>query len=46
MPTFKSLIQARKYGEKNYLIQKLSETIHGNWKIEEGYETNKLTRLS
>ena len=37
MPTFKTLIQARKYGEKNYIIPELTETIQGNWKVEEGY---------
>jgi len=37
MPKFKTLIQAENYGVAHYLHPELTLTIHGNWKVEEGY---------
>ncbi len=37
MPIFKTLIQAENYGATNYLTPEYAETIHGNWKVKEGY---------
>jgi len=37
MPIKKTLKEAEKYGEKNYLMPELTETIHGNWEVKEGY---------
>ena len=37
MPIKKTLKEAEKYGEKNYLMPELTETIHGSWEVKEGY---------
>ena len=37
MPTKKTFKEAEDYGKDHYLLPELTETIHGNWKVEEGY---------
>ena len=37
MPKFKTLIQAEKWGKKHYLLPEYKLTIHGTWKVKEGY---------
>ncbi len=41
MPTFKTLKEAERYGEKNYFRQEYKETIHGSWEVREGYGKKK-----
>ena len=38
MPTFKTLKETERYGEKNYFIPKITETIHGNWEVRDLYD--------
>ncbi len=37
MPTLKTINEAEKYGRDHYLVPELTETIHGSWKVKEGY---------
>ncbi len=36
-PLPKTFKEAEKYGETHYLQPELTETIHGNWEVKEGY---------
>ena len=44
MPTFKTLKEAERYGEKNYFIPEITETIHGSWEVKEGYGNKEIVR--
>ena len=44
MPKFKTLIQAENYGVTHYLQPEMTETIHGNWEVKEGYGNKELVR--
>ena len=41
MPTFKTLKEAERYGEKNYFIPEITETIHGSWEVRDLYDEKK-----